>query len=143
MVLIEHCLGADANGIRSDRPTPEQGAAADFAALARHFNLNSPQPQPQPSPAPDVLHVNGHVIGGAFKTLWESTPRSYQAFGNPLSEETTAQVTDVSADGVDAHSVTRTRTVQFFERAIFIYQPEQPADWQAVCALTTQLIDTP
>lgn len=33
MVIVEHCLGADGNGVRPDRPTPEAAATADANAI--------------------------------------------------------------------------------------------------------------
>jgi hypothetical protein len=62
--LLEHCLGADASGIRADRPSPQDAAAADFAALAKHFNLtNNPQP---PAPPPQKFEMDGHDVGEGF-----------------------------------------------------------------------------
>jgi hypothetical protein len=60
MLLIEHCIGADGGGIRADRPTSEAAAAADFAVLAKHFNLGPPAPPP---PAPDTFFVDGNPHG--------------------------------------------------------------------------------
>lgn len=99
--------------------------------------MSVPDAQSAPNP---MLYINGHNIGGGFKEMWLSTPKRYQAFGDPISEEMQAMVTDISPDGIDEHDVTRQRTVQFFERAIFIYQPEEVEDWKVVCALATQQI---
>jgi hypothetical protein len=71
MVIGEHCLGADANGIRSDRPTPQAAADAVFAVMAKHFNLtNNPQP-PVPPPASTTI-VDGFDIGEGFAQLYRS-----------------------------------------------------------------------
>jgi hypothetical protein len=61
MVIGEHCLGADAGGIRSDRPTPQAAAQAVFAVMARHFNLSAPNPAP--APPQDVFYVDGNPHG--------------------------------------------------------------------------------
>ncbi|HEY8291755.1 MAG TPA: hypothetical protein VIG44_04680, partial [Thermomicrobiales bacterium] len=71
MVLAEHCILGDASGWRADAPTPQQGAAWDFAALAKHFNFtNAPQP-PAPPPAQSYV-VDGHDIGPGFYALYQS-----------------------------------------------------------------------
>lgn len=54
----------------------------------------------------------GHTIFGAFLTVWEQGG-GVDVFGLPLSEEFTAR----AADG-------RTRQLQYFERAVFAYFPE-------------------
>jgi hypothetical protein len=70
MVLAEHCILGDAGGWRADAPTPQQGAAWDFAALAKHFNLtNNPQP---PVPPPSSTVVDGYDIGSGFYQLYTS-----------------------------------------------------------------------
>jgi hypothetical protein len=133
MVIGEHCLGADAGGIRPDRPTPQAAADAVFAVMAKHFNFtNSPQPPAPPQPA--VLHLNGHVVGGGFKDFWEANPFNMQAYGLPLSEEIAARI--VEPDG-RAH----TNTVQFFERAIFVYDPAAASGWTVTTATLGQLVE--
>lgn len=97
-----------------------------FIALLRNAPAHPPS---------DVLNINGFVIGGGFKRLYTATSVPLQTFGNPLSDEVQATVTD-------ADKTKRQRTVQQFERAIFIYQPEQPPDWQVVSALRNQKIKT-
>lgn len=47
MIILEHCLGADANGIRPDRPAPELAAKGDFDAIAAVLDLKK-QPPPPP-----------------------------------------------------------------------------------------------
>jgi hypothetical protein len=87
MVLLEHCLGADAGGIRADRPTPEQGAAADFAALAKHFNLGN-TPPPQPTDA-RLFPETGKSISGMFKGFyeqWDDDAKSLQEYGYPVTD---------------------------------------------------------
>jgi thermitase len=54
----------------------------------------------------------GHYVGGAFWNYWRERG-GLPIFGYPLTEET-------EEDG---------RTVQYFERAVFEYHPENAAPW--------------
>jgi hypothetical protein len=89
MVIGEHCLGADANGIRGDRPTPQAAADAVFAVMAKHFNLtNNPQP---PVPPPSSTVVDGYDIGAGFHQLYTSVSEDAAArlriFGLCVSDQ--------------------------------------------------------
>jgi hypothetical protein len=72
-------------------------------------------------------------VGGAFRRVWELLPTPLVILGYPMSNERSATV-------IDADNTSRTRTVQQFERATLIYQPELPSPWNAVVALRNQRI---
>jgi hypothetical protein len=96
----------------------------------------APQPAPQPDPAPQppssgsappaftpippfesndersYFPETGHSLGGEFKRYWERNG-GLSVFGYPLSEE----YTELGSDG-------RSYTVQYFQRNIFEYHPE-------------------
>lgn len=93
----------------------------------------SPMPQP-PAPRPAVLHLNGHVVGGGFKNFWEANPLNMQAYGLPTSEEIRARI--VEPDGQE-----HVNTVQFFERAIFVYDPAAAPSWTVTTATLGQLVE--
>jgi hypothetical protein len=71
MALIEHCIGADGGGIRSDRPSPEDAAAVDAQAITAFFNLATAPALPTD---PNQLYVpNGQPNGaniGMPVPLW-------------------------------------------------------------------------
>lgn len=60
----------------------------------------------------------GHYVGGGFWTYWRDKG-GLAIFGYPLSEE----IAEMCEDGV-------VRTVQYFERAVFEYHPDQPVQQQ-------------
>lgn len=75
--------------------------------------------------SPDPCPLPTAILFGAFLDYWQRNG-GLAVFGAPLSEEFTA----ITADG-------QQRTVQYFERAIFAYYPEdasvrpEPLGWQA------------
>jgi hypothetical protein len=110
MVIGEHCLGADAGGIRGDRPTPQAAADAVFAVIAKRFGLNAPNPAPGP-PDQRLFPETGHSISGSFKGYWEQyrdDAESLNRFGYPISGPEPGKCRDGQM-----------RTVQWFQRARF------------------------
>ncbi|PDW01464.1 vanomycin resistance protein VanB [Candidatus Viridilinea mediisalina] len=67
-----------------------------------------------PDPERTFFPESGHTIGGAFGWFWQ-TNGGIPAFGYPISEE--FYEWDAASD--------RERLVQYFERARFVYHPEQ------------------
>ncbi|NJL32796.1 MAG: hypothetical protein HC893_01725 [Chloroflexaceae bacterium] len=120
------------------QPTPlriEQAAlpgarpgGAMFAVAPQLATQNNPPGYlpPPPSLAAPVLtfEQTGHSLSGAFLTYWRRNGGA-AVFGLPTSTE----VEQYTADG-------QRRTVQYFERAIFAYYPEdgsvrlEPLGWQ-------------
>jgi hypothetical protein len=104
---------------------------------------------PPPIPAPDDNYVipgnpynepitdpNLRIgVGGGIKAKWQQTPDPLTVWGFPVANETQALVTET--DG----STVQQRTVQFFERAILIFQPEHAGTaWEVVASLRGQTI---
>jgi hypothetical protein len=108
MVLVEHCILADAQGQRPDIPTPATAAQveaeiiADFLGELRGMNLPV-----ECRFFPETRHSVCH----AFLDFWQ-TNGGMEVFGLPLTEERTEVI-----EG-------RALTVQYFERARFEFHPE-------------------
>lgn len=109
MLLIEHCLGADANGIRADRPTPQAAAAADFTVLAKHFGLSGNAPAPQPTPDTRTFPETGRTITGNIKGYFERFGKDAQAI------ETSVEVYGLPVSDLRTENGL---PVQYFERAV-------------------------
>ena len=59
----------------------------------------------------------GHAISGPFMAYWQAHG-GLPIFGYPLTDEQTDPETGL--------------TVQYFERAVFEYHPENPPEWQVL-----------
>ncbi|MDQ2808988.1 MAG: hypothetical protein M3Z04_19095, partial [Chloroflexota bacterium] len=99
---------------------PENLGTAFGVLLSQLGTFQYRQQYPQGAPGqrpngerPQVFAETGHTLGGEFRTYWETHGGKHQQ-GLPLSDE----FTEVSAlDG-------KPYTVQYFERAVFEYHPE-------------------
>jgi hypothetical protein len=106
MVLIEHCITGSANGVRTDVPTPEQGAAADFAAVAMTFRLAT-------------AHViDGIPVGEGFwqiyNTVDDATNARNRIFGKLVKGEHDAVLTRTDGTKIPV-------TAARFERVTLIW----------------------
>lgn len=87
--------------------------ARDDRGLQRHAAFNRAEPR---SGDTRYFEQTGHNLSNAFKDYWESRG-GLGVFGFPLSEEFARY------DGM---------TVQYFERAIFEWHPDNSADWRVL-----------
>lgn len=90
----------------------QQAARATVDALEAFYGV---QPRPPADDAVRVFPETGRGVGGGFLWFWEHNG-GLPIFGYPLTEE-------LVEDG---------RTVQYFERAVFEYHPENPPEWQVL-----------
>ena len=90
----------------------QQAARATVDALEAFYGV---QPRPPADDAVRMFPETGHGIGGGFRWFWEHNG-GLPIFGYPLTDE-------LVEDG---------RTVQYFERAVFEYWPENPPEWHVL-----------
>jgi hypothetical protein len=95
------------------------------AALGRKATAGQVLASATEAPDARFFPETGHTLREAFLTYWEQAD-GMKLFGYPLSEEFDA----FTADG-------QRRTVQYFERAVFSYDPEfgvqlEPLGWAAL-----------
>ena len=94
-------------------------ADATALAIADFYNVDGPIPISPTMPAPDanVLYFpeTGHGIGGGFRYFWENRG-GLEIFGFPITDE-------MEEDG---------RTVQYCERAVLEYHPENIERWRVL-----------
>jgi predicted deacylase len=105
---------------QADTPYLVQPAALGRAAAAG-YTFGAAEPQPDARFFPET----GHMLRAGFLDYWERGD-GMQLFGLPLSEE----FDTLTSDG-------RRRTVQYFERAVFVYDPQtgvglEPLGWAAL-----------
>ncbi len=101
--------------LHSENPPPFNVLLSQLGTF-RYHQKYGPAGAPGQHEDPDrprTFPETGHSIGGAFRTYWETHGGLAQQ-GYPISEEFT-EVSDL--DG-------RPYTVQYFERAVFEYHPE-------------------
>lgn len=84
---------------------------------------NAPQP-----PAPPDNKVNGHVLAGGFRALWESNPDRMRAYGLPLSEEYPAMLGNLPVTAMD------------LERVQFIYDVSTPDPFRVRVPLRSEKV---
>ena len=92
------------------------------------YRLRYPEGAPKQQASrtnPVYITATGHTIGGLFRTYWEQHG-AVMELGYPISDEL-QEVSDL--DG-------RTYTVQYFERAVMEWHPENPPPYEV---LLTQL----
>jgi hypothetical protein len=104
----------------------DPGPLYDFGKLIGYIG-NAPPP-----PAPDN-RVNGHVLAGGFRALWDGNPDRMRAYGNPTSEE---------YDGilVTANQTMLPVTVIDMERVQMIYDVSTPDPFRVRVPLRTETV---
>jgi hypothetical protein len=110
MVLIEHCIIGSANGVRTDAPTPEQGAAADFAAVAMTLKLAT-------------THViDGTPVGEGFwqiyNTVNDVTDARHRIFGKLVKGEHDAVLTKTDGTKIPVTAATFERLTLIWDRGV-------------------------
>nr|AIA15408.1 Unknown Function [uncultured bacterium] len=87
------------------------------------YGGNAPNQKPNPD-NPRVFAETGHQVGGAFRVYWESHGGLAQQ-GYPLSDEFQEQ-SDLDPG--------KTYIVQYFERGVFEFHPDNPAPFNVLLA---------
>lgn len=133
MVILEHGILYDAEGLRADAPTPYEAALADAMVIQEYFNLQGQltlQVVDMEQPCITVPET-GYPVCHGFRHYWQANGGA-RIFGFPLTNE----YTDVCEDG-------KRRTVQMFERARFEYYPEHAGTMYEVqlARLGAQILD--